>query len=634
MSDPPTGASPRAAPRDRPLLVFDGDCAFCRFWLERWKSTLGDRVDDAPYQEIDTEHEGLPELDFAEAVVLVARDGEIHRGARAVFEALSLAPGRAWPRALYRRLPGFAAASEWSYRWIARHRGAASRLTRWGVGPDPRPSTYLLSRAVFLSLLGLVYAIAFASLWVQVEGLVGADGILPARDFLAAVRERLGSRAGHRVPTLFWLNASDWALHLACGAGVALSALLCLRVAARPVLLALWVLYLSLVSVSGVFLSYQWDNLLLETGLLAIFLTPWAVGPRASFASRVSPAALWLLRWLLFRLYFLSGAMKLLSGDPAWRELTAMQYHYFTQPLPVWTSYFAHRLPDALHGVSVAATLAIEFAVPFLIFGPRRLRQLAFWAFLALQLMIAATGNYGFFNLLSVTLAVLLLDDAALRALLPPTLRARIPSPRPAERPRPSALRRAAFAGVVVLVLLLSVGQMAWRLGGREKIAGPAGALLSLAAPLRSVNVYGLFAVMTKRRPEILIEGSDDGTTWRAYEFKWKPGRLDRAPGFAQPHMPRLDWQMWFAALGKCEQEAWFMHFLVRLLEGSSEPIALLDHNPFPDRPPRFVRSTLYRYEFASRDSKPGDWWQRERIRSYCPVLTLHEGRPAIVGDL
>ena len=629
MADPRTDASRSAAPRDRALLIFDGDCAFCRFWLERWRGSLGDRVDDAPYQEIDAEREQLPEIDFSEAVVLVARSGQVYRGAEAVFQALSLVPGRGWPLALYRRLPGFAAVTDRIYRWVARHRGAASRLTRWLIGPEPHPSTYLLSRAVFLSLLGLVFAIAFVSLWVQLDGLIGSQGILPAAGFLEAARERLGSQVYSRAPTLLWLNASDWALHLLCAAGTALGLLLCLRVAAKPVLLALWGLYLSLVTVGGVFLSYQWDGLLLEAGFLAIFLAPWALRPGAGFAARVSPAALWLLRWLLFRLYFMSGAAKLLSGDTAWRDLTAMHYHYFTQPLPAWASYFAHRLPHALQSFSVAASLVIEIGVPFLIFGPRRLRHLACWVFLSLQTLIATTGNYGFFNLLAVALSVLLLDDAALRSLAPRRLRARI-RPAPAGGGQPASRgRRAAMALFVALVLVVSSSKLAWRLGWRGKVVESAVALVSPVAPFRSINNYGLFAVMTTRRPEILVDGSDDGVSWRSYEFKWKPGRLDRAPAFAQPHMPRLDWQMWFAALGSCERNTWFVRFGVRLLEGSSDVLGLLERNPFPDAPPRYLRSTLYRYEFAEPES--GDWWQRQRLGSYCPVLTLEAGRPTAI---
>jgi hypothetical protein len=486
----------------------------------------------------------------------------------------------------------------------------------------------VLSRRLFLALLALVYLIAFVSLAVQVQGLIGPEGIAPADAYLLDVRARLGSEGSWRVPTVFWLGASDTALLLGCAAGVALSLVVVTGVAAGPALALLWGLYLSYTSIGNVFLRYQWDALLIETGFLALFLAPWSIRRHAPYRTTVPRVPLWLLRWLLFRLMFMSGAMKLLSGDDAWRDFSALSYHYFTQPLPGFTSWFAHHLPAFVHAASVLATFAVEIGASVLLWFGRTGRLAACGAFVALQLAIAATGNYGFFNLLALVLCVPLLDDAALRALTPGRWRPRLPRfDALSARSRPPA-GHALLVLLFVAVATLSGLRMLDRLGAPLDVPVAVENFARRTAAFRSVNAYGLFAVMTTRRPEILIEGSHDGERWLAYELPWKPGRLDRAPGFSQPHMPRLDWQLWFAALGRCERNRWFVQFLGRLLQGAPEVHALLDDNPFPDTPPRYVRSTTYHYTFSDPAElwNEGHWWRRERIGPYCPDLTLDGG--------
>ena len=501
----------------------------------------------------------------------------------------------------------------------------------------------VLVRAVFLRLLGLIYAVAFLSLWSQIEGLAGRDGILPVAEFLEVAGQRLGDLAWLRLPTLCWINASDGMLHLLCGGGAGLALLLVVGIAPALVLSGLWLFYLSLVVACRDFLSFQWDMLLLETGFLAIFLAPLHLGAKMVWAERPSRLVLWLLRWLLFRLVFSSGLVKLLSGDSAWRSLRALDFHYETQPLPAWTSWYVHQLPEWAQTASVAAVFALELVVPFAIFAPRRIR-LAGCALLALlQVLIAATGNYGFFNLLTLALCVLLLDDRALVKLrvFPilgsgagarirnrvsaisgewqnsfGRLRGLLPSP----RPWPLWVL-APLAAVVVLLSAIQMCHTARISGGWMT---PLAQVHSLASPFRLVNGYGLFAVMTTSRPEIVVEGSVDGKAWKAYEFRWKAGDPRRAPSFVQPHMPRLDWQMWFAALGTYRDRPWFLSFIVRLLQGSPAVEDLLAVNPFPGQPPRYVRALIYDYRFADRDEKGrGVWWKRRLKGTYCPPVSL-----------
>ncbi|NQZ97713.1 MAG: lipase maturation factor family protein [Myxococcales bacterium] len=486
------------------------------------------------------------------------------------------------------------------------------------------PETHLFTRRVFLTLLAVSYAAAFVSLWVQVDGLIGSGGIQP----LARLLDQLASSAGGarfwRLPTLLWLGASDTALHLVCAAGVLGSGLLLAGVAPRFTAAALWILYLSLVSVGGIFLSYQWDALLLETGFLAIWLAPARLRPSDAWRAPVEPLAVWLLRFLLFKLMFLSGLVKLLSGDETWLALSAMDFHYWTQPLPSPTSWLVHHLPSGFHAFEVVATFAVELVVPFLIFLPRPWRWLAFPPIAGLQFMIFATGNYGFFNLLTLALCVPVLDDAALRRLLPDRLRPAAPDPAHA-RPRGWPRRRLVFAGFAGLLFALSGLRMTERLDVAEYRPDLLVTLGRAVSPFRSVNGYGLFAVMTRQRNEIALEGSRDGKTWLPYGFRYKPGPLDAAPAFAGPHMPRLDWQLWFAALRGCARASWFHAFLRQVLLGESAVLDLLAENPFPDDPPRFLRTPFASYRFAP----PGGdtWWTAEPLGEFCPTVTLSDGR-------
>ncbi len=613
---------PRVAhPPKRPLAIFDGDCGFCRLWIPRWQAVTGSGVDYSPSQEVGTRFPEIPEEAFRRAFQLVLPDGRTFEGAEAVFATLEMRPGGGTLLAMYRRVPGFGALMDLAYRTVAGHRGAAMAVTRLAWGDSVLAPTYFAANALFLRLLALCYLAAFLSLWVQADGLIGSQGLLPVSEYLDWVRAQTGAGRYWQVPTLCWIASSDTALHALCALGVTASLALLAGFAPALSAAAAWLLYLSLSVAGQVFFQFQWDILLLETGLLAVFLAPPArLRVRSGLAA--PPLARFLLVWLLLRLMLSSGAVKLGSGDPTWRNLTALRVYYETQPLPSWTAWFIHQFPDLFHAASALFLFFVELAVPFLYFAPRRLRRFACAMTILLQLLIAATGNYAFFNLLTIALALLLLDDAA----IPTRFREAAQATKGQGR-----WPRGILVPVAVLLLAASAVPFAASLGAGNAIPRPLLSLYRLVAPLESANGYGLFAVMTTSRPEIVIEGSDDGTSWRPYEFRFKPGDLRRRPRFVAPHQPRLDWQMWFAALGSHEENPWLVQLLGRLLEGSPEVLGLLASNPFPERAPRFVRAALFDYRFTNSEERrrTGAWWRREAKGLYVPALSRENFAPA-----
>lgn len=591
------------ARRDAPVLVYDGDCGFCAWWARYWQELTGSRVRYAPYQVAAPHFPDISEAAFRGAVRYIALDGSVAGGAAAAFRTLSHAPGHGHWLRLYRHLPGFALVSETVYGFVAGHRPLAGKLTRWLWGPRPEPSRYGITAGLFLRLLGLVYLAAFFSLGVQVAGLIGSRGILPAGAHFAALENAAGATAWLQHPSLFWLGAGDGALQAACWLGAAASLAVVANRAAGPALFLAWVLYLSLYHAGQVFMEYQWDLLLLEAGFLGWLLTSGSRLP------------LWLLRWLLFRFILLSGAVKLASGDAAWSSLRALGYHFETQPLPTPLAWHAQQLPEGLLGALVAAHFVIELVLPFFIFLPRRPRLLAAAGFLALQAFIMATGNYGFFNLLVLALTVTLLDDQSLSRALPGRLAQGVAL---RGRREPGRLRGAAIAVFAALSVGVGTAQAAKRIS-----LDPDTTVLPALAPFRVVNPYGVFANMVMDRRELSIEGSDDGMVWRELAFRFKPGPPDRAPGWNVPHQPRLDWQMWFAALGDARESPWLVPFLARLLDGAPEVRSLLDSAGWRGPPPRQVRIVLWRYRFATPEEHAREaWWMREAEGEYLAPVT------------
>jgi predicted DCC family thiol-disulfide oxidoreductase YuxK len=590
----------------QPTLVFDGECSFCRVWIAYWRQLTGERVLYTPYQEIGERFPDLPREDFATAVTLFLPSGEVRRGADAVFSLLALVPGKRWMLWSYLHIPGFAFIAELVYRVVARHRSFCYWATRalWGIPIEVE--TFGIATRLFLRTLAAVYLIAFASFAVQAAGLIGSHGISPVGEYLHSVREYYGA-AYWQVPTVFWLNAGDRMIRAVGIGGICLSVLLFLGVRGRILRLALFVLYLSLVTAGQEFMGYQWDALLLEAGFLAILLGS-------------SPIVIWLYRWLLFRLIFLSGAVKLASGDPSWRHFTALPVHYETQPLPTPLAWHMYQLPAWFQRGSVGFVFFVELLVPFLIFAPRRVRFFAARAIVVLQVLILLTGNYAFFNVLTISFCLFLVDDAFLRSVLPKLII------RPAFSAANSGKSRVwarSFCGMFAALALFVGGfQIARTFGVHWSVADAA---IRSVSPFEIINSYGLFAVMTITRPEIVVEGSNDGVNWLAYEFKYKPGELTRRPAWVAPHQPRLDWQMWFAALGDYQSDAWIVRFMARLLQGSPEVLRLLGRNPFADGPPHYIRAQLYQYGFtgpAERKST-GAWWRRELKGVYLPAVSL-----------
>ncbi len=642
---PGTGGS------DRPLLVFDGACAFCRLWVRRWHARLGDRAGFAPYQQVGRRFPDIDEEAFRRASWLIEPDGTRRSGAAAALRLQAYAPGHGFGWSAYRRVPGLAPALEAGYRAIAHSRGPLYRLTRLGWGDHPEPGRWAGTAWIVLRAVAAVYLVAFVSLGVQIAGLVGPDGILPVGQFLDLVRQAAGSmpRAVHYAPTLAWLGTGDSFLVGLAAAGAVCATLLLLDVAPLFVAIGAWVLYLSLTVAGQDFLSFQWDALLLETGFLAIVLAGVTRGPGIRPAlglggssprrvRAVAPpfVAILLFWWLAFRLTFESGLVKLASGDPAWRDGTALSYHWWSQPLPNPIAWTAARLPLGVDRAATFGALAIELGTGFLFFLPRRIRHLGAALAIGLQALIFATGNYGFFNLLAVALALSLYDDDAWAWLARRVGAARAwrriaGGPRSGPPPCGGAFGRAFAAAFLALAVLVGAAQLA-RIVKPALVPRPLARFEAWLQPFMIVNPYGLFAVMTKERPELVFEGRDAGGAWRELDFRFKPDDPAERPHQVAPHMPRLDWQMWFAALGVARGDPyaprWVAGFVDALLRGSPAVTALLDPgSPFRERPPDQLRILLYDYRFttAEQRSRTGDWWIRDQVGVVLPAVERTE---------
>uniref|UniRef100_A0A672PYU7 Lipase maturation factor n=1 Tax=Sinocyclocheilus grahami TaxID=75366 RepID=A0A672PYU7_SINGR len=571
-----------------------------------------------------------------------------------------------------------------------------------------------LPRHMFLWCLSAIYMFAFASLYVQIPGLYGNEGVLPARWQLRVSGKSVVEQLKDS-PTLLWFGPRLGLDTQQCMELLSLTgALLSLMTLALPVLrdcrvfLVLWILYLSLYQVQKQFTQ---DNLLLEMGFLAILIAPMKM-PWSSKVRLHDSVTFWLARWLLFRLMFVSGVVKLTSRCPTWWGLTALTYHYETQCIPTPLAWFAHQLPVWLQKLSVVGTFVIEIAVPFMFFSPiRRHRLAAFYMQVLLQVLIILSGNYNFFNILTITLCLSLLDDQHVNFWL------RRPTPKTESTSLQTLLSGLAvmleigtyallgywtvkyfdlqvdwenksvssktaftyfeFNGFLKTVTVPSiwigvlsltweiissmfkcacVRGVLWRLWSTIQWAVMAAATVSMFAislvpytyieydahsklwpGVRTVfeltdryqlaNSYGLFRRMTGvgGRPEVVIEGSMDRNTWTEIEFMYKPGNMSTAPPVVAPHQPRLDWQMWFAALGPHTQSPWFSSLLHRLLQGKQDVIRLIQTDesqyPFSKQPPAYLRAHRYKYWFS--ESYPQRWWRRVYVEEFYPMVHL-----------
>ena len=474
----------------------------------------------------------------------------------------------------------------------------------------------LWPRWIFLRALGLIFLSAFYSLAFQIHGLVGEHGILPAREYLTQLDAALGAvRQVWYAPTVFWLGAGDTALTVIVVLGLLSSLLLTANVWPRLTVAACTLLFLSCIAVLQDFSSYQSDGMLLEAGLISCFFAPKGVWPKLGIADPPSRMSLFMLRWEWFRIYFESGVVKLLSGDPHWRDFTAMDEYYQNGPLPTWIGWYVQHLPHWYHAATVVITLAIELVIVWAVFLPRPFRLACAAGVTALQIGIIATANYAFLNYLVLVLGVLLLDDAVF-ARWP---RLTVEQPVVGLTRRNVIVRRiqAAVLGVIcytTVVTFLFQGATFWAVPSR------------LLAPFRIANAYGLFAVMTEARYEIEFQGSRDGQTWVAYPFRYKPQDPNERPGIYAPYQPRFEWNLWFASLGPWQQSPWVVQAQQRLIEGSPSVLRLFRRDPFGGKPPALVRTVLWQYWFTdlATKRKTGAWWRRTELGPFTGVV----GRP------
>eukprot|EP00743_Colponemidia_sp_Colp-15_P014405 GILK01017045.1.p1 GENE.GILK01017045.1~~GILK01017045.1.p1 ORF type:complete len:647 (+),score=71.74 GILK01017045.1:117-2057(+) len=518
--------------------------------------------------------------------------------------------------------------------------------------------SFVLSSHIFLQLVGVAHLAAFASIWPQLQGLVGSDGILPVTNLMETAKGRLADESRWSkymsVPTLCWLSCSDRSLRLHCIVGVLSACLVCLGVGQCLLLPVLWITYLSIKTICKSFLALQWDSLLLETTVFAWLMTPWTLytGPfptatlAASDNSSKDVSFMWnsvssqtnfifLIWWLVFRLMFSSGVVKLYSGCPEWSSFRAMSFHYETQPLPNPISWFFHCLPMTVHKVETVMSLFLELVVPIFMLIPHPICQLfGFLGTVGLMLLIATTGSYGFFNWLTITLCVPLLDDATLidaaKSIGINILNYITVQPFTPESTVQYMYRWAAFTlslGLVACILALSYVPLAINTRGRVL---PSERLFDLYATVCAVpnilNTYGLFARMTTVRDELIIEGSNDARDWQPYETRYKPGDPSKRPCFIPYHMPRLDWRLWFCPLSNILSHQWVLSLAKALLLNSPSVLGLFKHNPFPEAAPRFIRMVRYNYKFVPwKERKSKNWWNREYKGLYCPVVCLDD---------
>ena len=469
---------------------------------------------------------------------------------------------------------------------------------------------YQLASGLFIKLLAIIYFAAFFSLGVHITGLVGANGILPFSELLDYIYQNHGVSAWLYKPSLFWFDSSDFALQAVTVSGCIVSLLVFFGIKPFWSLIALFVLYLSLLHAGQTFLMFQWDTLLLEAGFLAIFLT-----------GGLSHLLLFLFHYLLFRLRFMSGVSKLASGDPSWSNLTTLNYYFETQPLPHMGAWYFHQLPEWLLQGGVLLVFFTELIVPFFIFLPRRFRLSAAAITIVMQLFIIATSNHNWINLLTIVLCLFLLDDDILRKILPRRLCLYLSLRNDIENSGRVAKRNYALP-VFALMILVSSATAFTSMVSNVPVVEALKKTTSLVRIWGIGHIYHVFPNMQVERHELQLEGSDDGIEWKVYRFKYKPGAIDEKPAFIIPHQPRLDWMIWFVPPRSQDMMYWFDRFLERVYEGSPEVIGLLESNPFPDKPPRYLRVQVYQYWFTSMDERAdsGQIWRREYLGQFPDV--------------
>ena len=483
------------------------------------------------------------------------------------------------------------------------HEARLPLLDQWFAPDVSSGASYLRARWLFLRALGAIFFSAFYSLWFQILGLVGSEGILPAERYLPEAKAAIGAKAYWYIPSLVWIHPSDGFLRGLVVAGLLASVAIVCNVWPRVSIAIAGLCFLSFIGVAQEFSAYQSDGMLLEAAFLSLFFAPRGFRPGLGASQPPSRASLFMLRWEWFRIYFESGVVKILSGEEQWRNLTAMDKYYENGPLPTWLGWYAQHLPHSFHAASTAATLVLELLVVWLLFFPGRSRIVAFLLTTPLQIGIILTANYAFLNYLVLALGFLLLDDRVFTRLgLPAIELDRTPR-------RPSRV-----AAIVLPAHLLTTSAM---------FLFPSFPTAVLLGPTRIANSFGLFAVMTRGRYEIEFQGSNDDATWIAYPFRYKPQDPKAAPRIYAPYQPRFDWNLWFASFGSIDENRWIGNVHERLLENSPQTLQLFAGNPFAKAPPRFVRAVLWQYWFTTKRERAatGAWWRREFRGEYSPAL-------------
>lgn len=525
-----------------------------------------------------------------------------------------------------------------------------SNPVRWLFASEQGPRTILLARWLWLRALALIYLSAFFSLLFQVKGLIGEHGILPAGETLAAIAQASHGNRFWIAPSLFWFSSSTDFIVAVMWIGLIASVALLFNLWPRASLLLCWVCLLAFVAAAGDFSSYQSDGMLLEAGFISMFFAPPGLRPGLGRAHPPIRLSLWLLQWEWFRIYFESGLVKWLSGDPQWRHLTAMDEYYQNSPLPSWVGWYVQHLPHWFQKATAGGTLVLEFFVVLLFFFPpkwtagRAVRVVLFAVVTLWEIPVILTGNYAFLNYIVLSLGILLLDDRTLASWIPARFHAKVALPEAESGASAAELKHgtsralhAAKLTISTLLLALIAYDTTFELLNivMPRLPLPAQPVVILE-PFRIANQYGLFAVMTTGRYEIEFQGSNDGQNWTAYPFQYKPQVLNERPRIYAPYQPRFDWNLWFASLGDWQQYEIVPLTEERLLDNDADVLSLFRSNPFPQSPPKYVRAVLWQYWFTSMDEKrvTGNWWKRQLLGLYAPVVTkLPDGRYAIIEE-
>jgi len=541
-------------------MVWDGECDFCRLCADRFKVLVNDNIEFIPYQNIFNKYPKAPELDYKKSVVFFTKKNT-YTGAAAVFRFYGEI-GKKLPMWLYRKSVIFEKISESFYQFIANNRRFFRFIGQFFLGSNYLPDTYKISGWIYGRLLGFVGLIAFLSFWSQSDMLIGSSGIVPFESDLRQI-EGFITKTNTDIskwfarPTILWLSQTDFWLNMVLCLGALATLSLMIGLAPHISILVSWICYLSISSVSEPFLNFQWDTLLLETYLLSIFFVPWKLFDDRKNIQNPSRIGKWLLWLLIIKLMVESGLVKFTffgsDGSNTWRDLTALNYHYWTQPIPSWISWYVDKLPEFIDKMALVFTYCCELVIPFMIFFPRRIRRVALSSLIIFQVLIIITGNYGFFNLLTIVICVTLIDDQFVEAFFNKWFNS-------AKEDNENNLEKIKLAfGLIILTCFIYTtlffidrdlkGNRPNINQGYNDISSIGKNLIQTAQVTRSMNAYGLFRVMTITRPEIYIEALSSDSVWRPIIFNYKPVEPNNRPKFFFPHMPRIDWQIWFEAL-------------------------------------------------------------------------------------